>query len=493
MRLANILDQVSRSAATQNNILTDSRITCTYQEIPDLLARIDQFFVSQGIDPEQCLAVECPSSVSGALTILSLLQYGYSFVLLPPAENLDTSRALKPTPQFCQQRLVVKAAAKDVPPTWQHELDAFLSFEHNAEYAHAPHLPVGGKLYLRTSGSMGASKIVVHDHTKLLHNAFNCVQKYAFESTDRVAIPIPISHLYGFGAVFLPAIMVGASIDLQAHSNLLKYLGRERKFDPSIAFLTPPLCDMILRGRKKPRAYKVVVTSGQRIKEDVFRAFDGLCGGHLVDQYGSSEMGAISACNPSDPLDVRVATIGEPMLGVELRVNSTSSNSKNAQDGEVAPGRADIGELQCRHPYGFDGYVDEAGNWLQRAAPGEWYATRDVATQTPAGHIQVVGRADDSINRSGYLVLFSDIERTMEKLEHIEQVVVTKTQGESQRGERIAAFCRPGRGVSLGREQIREQCGQLLPKYAIPDEVFIVDAFPLLPSGKIDRQALGRA
>jgi acyl-CoA synthetase (AMP-forming)/AMP-acid ligase II len=37
---------------------------------------------------------------------------------------------------------------------------------------------------------------------------------------------------------------------------------------------------------------------------------------------------------------------------------------------------------------------------------------------------------------------------------------------------------------------VRRKCFELLPGYAVPDEVVIVDVLPQLPSGKVDRRAV---
>jgi acyl-coenzyme A synthetase/AMP-(fatty) acid ligase len=277
--------------------------------------------------------------------------------------------------------------------------------------------------------------------------------------------------MYGFGAEFLPAILAGASIDLQDKTNLLKYLDREKRFRPNLVFATPAICEMLLKGFKTPRTgYQVFVTSGQRISEEMLRAFDPLVGGKLVNQYGSTEMGATAACDTGDPLDDRATTIGAPMGGVELRIEN--------------------GVLFCRHPYGFEGYLNEDGDWLHREPPGGWYGTGDLAERLSGGRIAVLGRADASVNRSGYLVLLADIERMMEKLEPTGEVAVVPGKGETKQGQRIVAFCVPRGGAVVDGAEVRRLCLDLLPHYAIPDEVRVLETLPLLESGKIDRQAL---
>jgi acyl-CoA synthetase (AMP-forming)/AMP-acid ligase II len=296
--------------------------------------------------------------------------------------------------------------------------------------------------------------------------------------------------MYGLGAGFLPAVIAGASIDLQENTHLLKYLERERTFKPNIAFLTPALCDMFLQRRGEARIYKVAVSAGARLKEDIVRAFDDRFG-TLVNLYGSTELGAISAASPDDALDLRATTIGRPMADVTLApASSVQTEAQHAvQDGpnsQSAEPQTD--ELYCHHPWGFEAYIDEHGHLISPAAA--WFKTGDLARLYPDGCVQILGRADNSINRDGYLVLLADIERAMEQIEAIAQVVVLTTPAERQRGQYLAAFCVLKEGIHLDEARIRAQCFDCLPRYAIPDEVFLLDAFPTLPSGKVDRQAL---
>ena len=162
---------------------------------------------------------------------------------------------------------------------------------------------------------------------------------------------------------------------------------------------------------------------------------------------------------------------------------------------EVQGAGTESGELFVHHPYGFEGYLNEEGGWLDAAGQSNgWYRTGDLARTQPDGSIAILGRADASVNRSGYLVLLADIERVMEKIETLSEVVVVAGKSESKRGERIAAFCVPSAGgnhmESQMEAQIRARCFDLLPHYAIPDEVRVTGSLPLLPSGKVDRQAL---
>jgi acyl-coenzyme A synthetase/AMP-(fatty) acid ligase len=489
MSFATLLEAKARSGASWDNILTDGQFTLTYAALPRLLAEIDGYFGRQLGGRGSCLAVECPNSVPGALTLLYLLQQEISFVLLPPSEQGEQTSAWRPIPGFCQYRLAVKRAPVATTAEWLHAPENFMLLEPNRLHQPPvdPALHAPGYLFLRTSGSMGVSKLVAHSQAKLLANALNCVEHYHFTSADRAVIPVPIAHMYGLGAEFLPAVLAGAALDLQDKANLLRYLEREKHFQPTIAFVTPSICEMLLKGFQRPRtSYKVIVTSGQRIGEALFRAFDEQVNGCLVNQYGSSEMGAIAACAPSAAQDQKATTIGQPMPGVQLMING--------QNNHPVAGEEETGELFCLHPYGFAGYVDEKGEWLYQPQPDVWYPTGDLAKRLSGNFIQVVGRADNSINRRGYLVQLADIEQQMEKIPAVDQVVVVRAAGrtnsKANKDEQIVAICVVNPGATATPVQLRQHCFDLLPAYAIPDAVFIVETLPLLPSGKVDRQAL---
>jgi len=475
MNFATLFSAVTDTPTTQENFITDGKLTCQYAEIPHFLEKIDAFLSAHHVYPQHCIAVECTNSVPSALLLIYLLSKRIGFMLLPPSDKSDNAASLKPIPQFCHVRLKVAT-----PPLMPGELptlalvETFYQLEARDNPSSATHLVTEGLLFTRTSGSMGEAKIVVQKQEKVLSSAFNCIKKYNFTSEDRMTIPVPIFHMYGFGAEFLPALLLGCCIDLQENSNLLKYLDRERRFSPTVAFITPNLCEMLLRGWKTPKPYKVIVTSGQRIREDLFSALDALCGNHLVNQYGSTEMGPISACDPNDDFATRISTIGTPMTDVNLRIDYTGDNES--------------GDLYCQHPYGFEGYMDEAGNWLLHAQ--DWHRTGDAAKKNDLGEIIVTGRADNSINRSGFLILLADIEKALETLDSVTQAVVVPINSRNIQGQTLVAFCVKAAITPPTEAELRSASTKILPKYGVPDVFLMVDHLPLLPSGKPDQQAL---
>ncbi|MEK7990873.1 MAG: fatty acid--CoA ligase family protein [Thiotrichaceae bacterium] len=472
------IDHAINNADWQHNTLSDGAISCAYQEIPTFFDVIAQFLAQHQIQTEDCLAIEGVNSVPAALLLLYLLKQGYSFVLYPPMQKQGKELAIRPPiPDFCRYRLIINPTPDDTSKFSSDLLGQISRFESNENFNQS--LANQGfaqqKLYLRTSGSMGAAKIVVHNHQGFVGNVQNCIERHKFTTQDNVFIPVPIFHLYGLGAVFLPAILTGANVYLQAQSNILKFMQAERSFNPSVIFVTPTLCEMMTKGLRSERDYRLVVTSGDRIKPDLFREFDAKFSG-LVNQYGSTEMGATAASAPTDTLEDRIITMGKPMAGVEIKIDEDNIPQDDSDER--------VGELYCKHPYGFERYINEKGEEIAPAP--EWYRTGDLVKIHQNGDIEVIGRSDNRVNRNGYLILLSDVEAALEKIEAVQQAIVLPIAGDDIRGQRIAAFC-----VSdITNQQIREICFDVLPQYAIPDEVHVLKTLPMLPSGKVDRQKL---
>lgn len=479
----NILSQALHSESWSANVLTDGQIICSYQDILQVFADIQELVTKQNIGIGDCLALKCDNSVPSALVLLYLLEKGYSFLLLP--KEVQASPEFKSTqsvPRFCQYLITAQSFTEGSNPVSLSDPAGFLDIDKNEDWIDGllkgNHL--GEKLYMRTSGSTGTPKIAVHSHRKLLENALNCRQRLGIKSDDRVAIPVPIYHMYGLGAAFLPSVLVGTSIDLQKGANLLRYLQREKEFNPNVTFMTPIFCETLLKGRKSPRPYRLTVAAGDRIREETFARYESQFG-PVVKLYGSTEMGAIAAASPDEPQQVRAKTVGLPMSDVQLRVEESQGESTDQTKG--------VGEIFCHREYGFDGYIDVDCNPINQSEDINWFRTKDLGRIGPDGRVEILGRCDHSVNRDGLLILFSDVEQAIETIDGIESVVLV-SQGESQRGTGIVAYCLLTKGTTITEADIRASCFNILAKRAIPDRILLVNSLPMLANGKIDRQKL---
>ncbi len=470
---ASLVRWLSTDAGVRDREMTDGLETVFYAELTGHLDRLDAHFAAAGVTTRHPVALECSQSVAGALAILWVMSRGHDVVLLPElAESAKEAGTPRFIPSFCSH-VITASAGRDLPETAANK--AFTEEPLVADFE-------GPDLYLRTSGSTGVPKLSRMSHQKWLNNALACVERWNLTAADRLSVPVPIFHSYGFGAAFLPGLLAGSAMDFGSGGNILRYLDREAAFQPNVAFLTPALCDMFLTVRKTPRFYRLAVTAGDKIKRETMAGFEPRFG-PLLNLYGSAEMGAVSAASPDDPAEHRLATAGYPLVGIELRVDPAGVDIEAAEGEQV-------GLLHCRQKNGFAGYLIQENNWrFEPRGDDEWFATSDLARIRDDGYLEVLGRSGLSVKRDGLLVVFAEVEAAVERVEGIQRAVVVAA-GETRRGVRLVAVCLRRDGETPTAEEVRSRCFDLLPRYAVPDEVMIVDTLPHLPSGKVDRRAV---
>ena len=504
-----LVEWLAADAAVRDRGLADGRHTVAYAETAELLARLEAELARRGVGREHPVALECSQSVAGALAILYVLSREHDVVLLPElAEASKEAGTPRFIPSFCRHVVTARAGAgardggaggggaAGAGSAAGSPLDG-IAVEANPGFVEEPAAAPrsgGADLYLRTSGSTGVPKLARMPHQKWLNNALPCVERWRLTAGDRLAVPVPIFHSYGFGAAFLPGLLAGASMDLGSGGNILRYLEREERFAPDVAFLTPALCETFVAVRKTPRPYRLSVTAGDRIKPETVAAFEPRFG-PLLNLYGSAEMGAVSAPAPDDPPAARLGTAGYALAGIELRVVTEGADDADAENGAAeaaAPVAPEIGgRLQCRQRNGFTGYLIQDGRWrFEPRGEDGWFETGDLARFRDGGYLEIRGRSGLSVKRDGLLVVFADVEAAIEKVPGVQRAVVV-AEGEGRRGSRLLACCLVERPADGPRpEAVRQACFERLPRYAVPDFVAIVESLPRLPSGKIDRRAV---
>jgi len=149
-------------------------------------------------------------------------------------------------------------------------------------------------------------------------------------------------------------------------------------------------------------------------------------------------------------------------------------------DGVRAEVRED-GRIWISGPVLFSGYVGGP-----RTPADGWFRTGDLGVIDAAGRLAVRGRADDVINTGGHKVVPGEVAAALQTCPGVRDVVVVG-QPDPEWGERVVAVVVPADprdppALELLRSHVRER----LPRYAIPSRVVMVDAVPMLPSGKHD-------
>lgn len=472
---AELINGISQSALACNNTLGDLNAQIFYKDLPAYLDILENHLQAQSISHDDCVAFECQNTTASALGLLALLRRGQHLLLLPVSGTPLKEPGFNPDiPAFCKFHLTISEA----PPTLSGAATLLNTYQHEQFSPEAfGWIKTEGDrlLLLRTSGSTGSAKIVRFSHRKLLGNAANCTERFGLVAQSRVTIAVPVFHMYGLGAGFIPALIAGACINLQANTNILRFLENDRNFKPDIVYLNPTLAAMLLKGRRSKQAYTRTITAGAALPEQTYQDYKKRFG-PLTNLYGSTEMGA--AATTVNHLAGDQPNYLLPMPNVEMQIEAGSQAA------------------YCAHPYGFDGYLNNQGEMLDTIPTP--YNTGDVACFLDDGRIKLLGRQNDSTNRAGFLVQFTDVENALLSTGKVEQSIVLCSQQETIRGPKLYAFCIAKKPIGttsspITPQLIRQACFERLPRYAVPDEIILEIDFPLSPSGKIDRHFLQKS
>ena len=177
--------------------------------------------------------------------------------------------------------------------------------------------------------------------------------------------------------------------------------------------------------------------------------------------------------------------VGRPLPGVSAQV-------VDARLRPVPVGAP--GELLVSGPTLATGYVGLPDATAERfvTAPvggARAYRTGDLVRRLGDGTVEFLGRVDDQVKIRGHRVEPGEVAQTLLAHPWVDQAVVLPRE-DSPGDVRLVAYVvltTPGQAVL---DDLARHLRTALPEPMVPSAVVPLDAFPLLPNGKVDRAAL---
>jgi O-succinylbenzoic acid--CoA ligase len=115
-----------------------------------------------------------------------------------------------------------------------------------------------------------------------------------------------------------------------------------------------------------------------------------------------------------------------------------------------------------------------------------WHLTRD-AGRWADGRLEILGRIDDLITTGAEKVAPLAVEGALAGIPGIREAVVVGVPDEEW-GQAVAAAVTADRAFTL--DEVREALRPVLPTYALPRRLLVLDALPLIGTGKPDRDGI---
>lgn len=347
-----------------------------------------------------------------------------------------------------------------------------------------------------TSGSTGRPKGVAHAHRSMLSNVEWALAKYELQHDDRFAhvtsphFDLSWFEMYASIASCGTLVIVPEEAILYAHT-LASLLEREKL---TIWCSVPHvLVSLVERGDLASRdlhTLRHVMFAAERFPTkrlvDLMRLIPQA---RYTNMYGTTETHIATYFDIPPDFSDRNANL--PIGRGCEHVKAVALKS----DGTVAK-RGETGELVIRGPSLMEAYWDlpeRSAAALTPLALGEevvskWYHTGDLVYEDAAGNFQIIGRADRRVKVRGNLVDLDEVERVLLMFEGVRESAAYVADAEQSTAHVDAAVVLDG-AVRVHPAELRLHVSKLLPIYAVPEQVAILETMPRTTSGKLSRSA----
>ena len=326
--------------------------------------------------------------------------------------------------------------------------------------AHNEGVAEGTAVLVRTSGSTGASKGVELSAAALRHSARASLDRLGAGPGERWLCCLPVTHVAGL-QVLVRSLVSGTEPVLAERADAETVAGSGCAHVSLVPTQLHRLLEVLGSGPAKPLAgYSSVLLGGAPAPASLLEAARA-AGVPVVTAYGMTE--TCGGC----------VYDGVPLDGVQVAIRGDDDDSP-----------AESGRIWISGPVLFSRYRGQLAG--QAALRDGWFRTGDLGRLDSSGRLVVRGRADDIINTGGHKVVPGEVAAVLETCPGVRDVAVVG-QPDPEWGERVVAVVVPADPADPpALELLRLHVQESLPRYAAPSRVVMVDAVPMLPSGKHD-------
>jgi non-ribosomal peptide synthetase component F/aryl carrier-like protein len=451
-----IADAIARHADRPAIVCADGAVT--FAELGRIAQTLRDRFARGAVAPGSRIAVVDNHPVLTVAAVIAGLFDGHTFVPVDPqapAARVQRIRAMVQAAFVIDEKEPpAPAASRLAPPTpWPREVGAYMAF---------------------SSGSSELPKAVELPRAGLDDLASWATRR--FDASAQSVVFQPAS--FGFDIWLLNTILsLTSGATLHARSPSRMGFGTDLAEDLTAARATHVTVSTsaweTVRPEWIPAGSLTVIVAGSRCTEELARRWSARV--RLFNGYGPCETTVISSLKLCPP-----ATIGEACPGESIQV-------------------LDERDQPC--PVGVPGWIHLGGSGVgigyagapRRTAlgfrpdpfaggPGERrYATGDRGYRLPTGEVQYIGRRDRQVKLRGYRLELDELEETIAKVPSVRAVSVAMRRPE------VLACC-VATAATAGH--IRATLETVLPGYAIPSRILVVDQIPLTVNGKPDWPAI---
>ena len=489
--LADSIDRCGGKKILLEDPITGSMNARTLQVGAAVLARKIAAFT----EPGECVGLLLPNANGVAVTFFAVQQAGRVAAMLnytagaanvrsactsARVKHVLTSRAFVEKGNFSG---LIAELGKDVEIHWLEDVrktvtkaDKLRGLFDAGKPLH-PRKADDPAVVLFTSGSEGAPKGVVLSHRNVVANVAQINARFDITPADIVFNVLPVFHSFGLTGGLLLGLLSGMKVYL--YPSPLHY----RQIPELIYGMNATVLfgtDTFLNGYARManpydfRSLRYIVAGAERVKDETRKTYMDKFGLRILEGYGVTETAPVLAVN--SPMFNRNGTVGRLMPGVEHRL-------------EDVPGIEEGGRLHVRGPNVMLGYYRADNPGVLEPTPGGWHDTGDIVTVDRMNFVTIKGRAKRFAKIAGEMVSLAAVEQMTADL-WPENAPALVSVPDPRKGEKLIMVTTKT-GAARGEVQAHMKT-KGATELMMPAEIMIVDALPLLGSGKTDYVELNR-
>ena len=446
--------------------------------------------------PRERIGVFLPNSLGALVTFFGLQAYGRVPAMLNystgSANLLASCKAARLSRIIISRRFVelgklegaVAVLEQDHQLIWLEDIHSGIGIVDKvhgllagrfASWRASPAAPDDAAVVLFTSGSEGTPKGVVLSHANILSNCYQLAARVDFNASDRVLNALPIFHSFGLtGGTILP-VLFGIRTFLYPsplHYRIVPALAYD--MNATILFGTDTFLSGYARVAHAYDFYSIrhVFAGAEKVKPETRNVWSDKFGLRILEGYGATETAPALATNT--PMHFRAGTVGRMLPGIEYRL-------------DPVPGIDAGGKLLVRGPNVMLGYFRAENPGVLEPVPDGWYDTGDIVEIDDEGFVKIAGRMKRFAKIAGEMVSLGAAEELAGAVwpDHAHAVVALP---DPRKGEQIVLVtdCPDAAGSALSAAARERGIAEIM----VPRTVKVVDAIPVLGTGKTDYVAV---
>ncbi|KIN41241.1 non-ribosomal peptide synthetase DhbF [Bacillus subtilis] len=483
----------------------------SYAELNERANRLARMMISEGVGPEQFVALALPRSLEMAVGLLAVLKAGAAYLPLDPDYPADRIAFMLKDAQPAFIMTNTKAAnhippVENVPkivlddPELAEKLNTYPAGNPKNKDRTQPLSPLNTAYVIYTSGSTGVPKGVMIPHQNVTRLFAATEHWFRFSSDDIWTMFHSYAFDFSVWEIWGPLLHGGRLVIVPHHVSrspeaFLRLLVKE---GVTVLNQTPSAFYQFMQAeREQPDlgqalSLRYVIFGGEALElsrlEDWYNRHPENRP-QLINMYGITETTvhvsyieldrSMAALRANSLIGCGIPDLGVYVLDERLQ--------------PVPPGVA--GELYVSGAGLARGYLGRPGLTSERfiadpfGPPGtRMYRTGDVARLRADGSLDYVGRADHQVKIRGFRIELGEIEAALVQHPQLEDAAVIVR--EDQPGDkRLAAYVIPSE-ETFDTAELRRYAAERLPDYMVPAAFVTMKELPLTPNGKLDRKAL---